>query len=81
MAKRAPNLPKQVDLAVSDVVVLELSADEAEIVLDALESDLEGYEDSARDARAERATADVKTFEEAANRIRLVMQKVNAALA
>jgi hypothetical protein len=65
---------------VSDLVTLRLTSDEAEIILDALESDLEGYEDSARDARANRAKADVETFEEAANRIRLVITKVQSAL-
>ena len=64
----------------SDIITLQLTADEAEIVRDALETDLEGYEDAARDARADGARADVTAFEEAANRIRQVMQKVAAAL-
>ena len=63
-----------------DIVTLNLTTDEAEILLDALESDLEGYEDAAKDARANNAKADLAAFEEAANRIRLVMQKVSAAL-
>ena len=63
-----------------ETITLNLTADEAEILLDALESDLEGYEDASRDARADSAKADVAAFEEAAMRIRQVMQKVRAAL-
>jgi hypothetical protein len=65
---------------VSKLITLQLTADEAEILRDALETDLEGYEDAARDARADGARTDVAAFEEAANRIRQVMQKVAAAL-
>ena len=64
----------------SNIITLQLTADEAEILRDALETDLEGYEDAARDARGGGARADVAAFEEAANRIRQVMQKVAAAL-
>ena len=62
------------------MITLQLTADEAEIVRDALETDLEGYEDCVRDARANSAKAEVEAFEEAANRIRLVIEKVTAAL-
>ena len=63
-----------------DIITLKLTADEAEILLDALETDLEGYEEATRDARANSARADVVTFEEAAMRIKAVMQKVKAVL-
>lgn len=61
-------------------ITLTLSADEAEIIIDALESDLEGYEDSAKDARANSNRADVITFTEAAARIRAVRDRVRAEL-
>lgn len=64
----------------NDTIKLELTADEAEILLDALESDLEGYEDAAKDARANFAKSDVATFEAAATRIKAVMEKVRRAL-
>jgi hypothetical protein len=65
---------------VTDIVTLKLTADEAEIVLDALETDLEGYVEAGKDARANSNRADVATFEEAAGRIKAVMEKVRAVL-
>lgn len=59
---------------------IELTEDEAEIVIDALEVDLEGYVESAKDARANRNHADVATFTEASNRISATIAKVRAAL-
>lgn len=61
-------------------VTLQLTADEAEIIVDALESDLEGYVDAAKDARANRNQSDVTTFTDASNRISAVLKKVQAAL-
>ena len=61
-------------------VKLALTGDELEILADALENDLEGYVESARDARANRAREDVQTFEEAAARIRAVLEKVRAEI-
>jgi hypothetical protein len=61
-------------------VKLALTQDELEILADALETDLEGYVESARDARANRAREDVQTFEEAAARIREVLEKVRAEI-
>lgn len=60
---------------------LELTEDEAEILIDALEADLEGYVEAAKDARANRNRADVETFTEASNRISAALAKVRAALA
>lgn len=57
-------------------IELTLTQDEAEIIVDALETDLEGYEEAAKDARANGKRADVQTFEEAAGRIRAVMEKI-----
>ena len=59
---------------------LQLTEDEAEIIGDALDTDLEGYVDAAKDARANGNRADVQTFEEAAARIRAVREKVSKLL-
>ena len=57
-----------------------LTEDELEILADALDDDLEGYVESTKDARANRAREDVQTFEEAAARIRAVLEKVRAEI-
>ena len=59
---------------------IELTEDEAEILIDALEADLEGYVEAAKDARANRNHADVATFTEASDRINAALAKVRAAL-
>ncbi len=59
---------------------LTLSEDEAEIVVDALDADLEGYRDSIKDARANRQSGEVEAFSEAAARIVEVLRKVRAAI-
>ena len=59
---------------------LKLTEDEAEIIVDALEADLEGYLESAKEARGNNRRAEVATFEEAAGRIRAVLEKVRALL-
>jgi hypothetical protein len=59
---------------------IQLTEDEAEIIIDALETDLEGYVEAANDARANRKQSDVATFTEASNRITEVLKKVRAAL-
>lgn len=64
----------------SKTITLKLTEDDAEILIDALETDLEGYEEAAKDARANRARDDVATFEEAAGRIKAVIEKVRTAL-
>lgn len=61
-------------------LTLQLSEDEAEILIDALESDLEGYVEAANDARANRKQNDVATFTEASERISAVLKKVQALL-
>ena len=57
-------------------IELKLTQDEAEIILDALDTDLEGYVDAANDARANGKRADVATFTEAGERIKAVKAKV-----
>ncbi|HEX8642282.1 MAG TPA: hypothetical protein VF702_00040 [Allosphingosinicella sp.] len=59
---------------------LKLTPDEAEIVVDALETDLEGYVEAAGDARANGHRGEVATFTEAADRIRAVRDKVRKLL-
>ncbi len=61
-------------------VTLKLTEDEAEILVDALETDLEGYLESAKEARGNNRRAEVQTFTEAAERIAAVKEKVQAAL-
>ena len=55
---------------------LTLTEDEAELIVDALETDLEGYVEAANDARANGKRAEVATFTEAAERIRAVKEKI-----
>ncbi|MBW8755680.1 MAG: hypothetical protein JF595_16340 [Sphingomonadales bacterium] len=59
---------------------LTLTEDEAEILVDALEADLEGYVEAAKEARGNNNRADVKTFTEAAERIGGLLKKVQALL-
>lgn len=54
--------------------------DEAEILVDALDNDMEGYEDSVKDARANGNRTDVATFSEAAARIKAVRDRIRAEL-
>ena len=57
-------------------VTLKLSADELEILSDALEADLEGYVEAAKEARGNNRRDEVETFTEAAQRIQAVLTKV-----
>ncbi|HMO68817.1 MAG TPA: hypothetical protein PKD92_08475 [Novosphingobium sp.] len=57
-------------------VTLKLSADELEILSDALEADLEGYVEAAKEARGNSRREEVATFTEAAQRIQAVLTKV-----
>lgn len=61
-------------------ITLKLTEDEAEIIVDALESDLEGYIDALKEARGNNQRADVETFTEASTRIKAVMEKVQKTL-
>ena len=64
----------------SKTIQLHLTEDEAEIIADALETDLEGYVDAAKDARANRNVPEAETFSEASRRITAVLEKVRALL-
>ena len=61
-------------------IKLTLTEDEAEILLDALEADMEGYVESAKEARGNNNRADVETFGEAAERIARLMAKIRVLL-
>lgn len=61
-------------------IKLTLSEDEAEILVDALEADLEGYVEAAKEARGNGNRADVKTFTEASERVQAVLAKLQALL-
>jgi len=57
-------------------ITLKLTQDEAEMLVDALEADLEGYLESAKEARGNNNREDVKTFTEAAERIGALMGRI-----
>lgn len=59
---------------------LKLSEDELEMLIDALEVDLEGYIESAREARGNNRRKEVEAFTEAAGRIRALMDKLRQRL-
>ena len=61
-------------------IKLTLTEDEAEILVDALEADMEGYLESAKEARGNANREDVKTFSEAAQRIGNLIGKIRGLL-
>jgi hypothetical protein len=61
-------------------IKLTLTEDEAELLVDALEADMEGYVESAKEARGNNNREDVKTFTEAAQRIQGLMSKIQELL-
>lgn len=60
----------------TDTITLTLTSDEVEILVDALEADLEGYVEAAKDARGNGNGTDVETFTDAAMRIQNLMSKL-----
>lgn len=60
----------------SEKITLELTADEIGIIVDALEVDLDGYVEAAKEARGNNNRADVETFTEAAKRIQALMTQL-----
>ncbi|MFN5818881.1 MAG: hypothetical protein ACK44Y_00370 [Novosphingobium sp.] len=60
----------------SKTLTVKLTRDEIEMLVDALEVDLEGYVDAAKEARANNKRDDVNTFTEAATRIQALMAKL-----
>lgn len=61
-------------------IKLTLTEDEAEIVADALEADMDGYVEAATEARENNNKADVQTFTEAAERIQALIGKIRGLL-
>ena len=59
-------------------ITLSLSEDEVEMLCDALEVDLEGYQEAAKEARGNNNREDVKTFGEAASRIEALLSRLRA---
>lgn len=57
-------------------MTLKLTADEAEILVDALEADLEGYVEAAKEARGNTRREEVATYTEAAQRIQALLTRV-----
>ena len=62
----------------SKTIALKLSEEEVEMLVDALEVDLEGYLEAAKEARGNNNREDVKTFTEAGERIGALMGKLRA---
>lgn len=60
----------------SKTISLKLTEDELEILSDALEADMEGYVEAAKEARGNNRRDEVATFTEAAQRIQAVLTKV-----
>ena len=53
----------------ADTVSIKLNQDELEILVDALEADMEGYVEAAKEARGNTRRDEVATYTEAAQRI------------
>jgi len=61
-------------------IKLTLTEDEAEMLVDALDLDLEGYVDAVKEARGNNNREDVATFTEAAQRITALKAKIQALI-
>ena len=59
---------------------IKLTEDEVEILVDALDADMEGYLEAAKEARGNNRRAEVATFTEAAERIQAVKGRLEALL-
>ncbi|HCF25611.1 MULTISPECIES: hypothetical protein [unclassified Novosphingobium] len=57
-------------------ITLSFSPDELEMLVDALEVDLEGYAEAAKEARMNNNREDIVTFSEAATRIQVLIEKL-----
>lgn len=61
-------------------IKLTLTEDETEILIDALDADMEGYVEAAKEARGNNNREDVKTFTEAAERIQALKARLEALI-
>ena len=57
-------------------ITLKFTQDELEMLVDALEVDLEGYVEAAKEARMSNNREDIVTFTEAATRVQVLMDKL-----
>jgi hypothetical protein len=57
-------------------ITLKFTQDELEMLVDALEVDLEGYAEAAKEARMSNNREDIVTFSEAATRVQMLMDKL-----
>ncbi len=57
-------------------ITLKFTQDELEMLVDALEVDLEGYAEAAKEARMNNSREDIVTFTEAATRVQMLMDKL-----
>ena len=60
----------------ADTVSIKLTQDELEMLVDALESDMEGYVEAAKEARGNTRRDEVATYTEAANRIEALIARL-----
>lgn len=60
----------------ADTVSIQLNQDELEILVDALEADMEGYVEAAKEARGNTRRDEVATYTEAATRIQTLLTKL-----
>ena len=60
----------------SKALTVKLTTDEIEMLVDALEVDLDGYVEAAKEARGNNRRDDVATFTEAATRIQALKAKL-----
>ena len=61
-------------------ITLKLNEDEVEILVDALEADMEGYLEAAKEARGNTRREEMATYTEAAERIQAVLTKLQALI-
>ena len=66
--------------APAETLQLSLTPDEAEMLLDALEADHEGYVEAVKEARGNNNRDDVDTFAEAASRIQALMARIQGLI-
>lgn len=60
----------------ADTQTLTLTNDEIEMLVDALEVDLEGYAEAAKEARMSNNREDIVTFTEAATRVQVLKDRL-----
>lgn len=61
-------------------ITVKLTEDEIEILVDALEADMEGYVEAAKEARGNTRRDEMATYTEAAERIQAVLNKLQALI-